>query len=121
MERNLEALLSGDALEHLSEIDREALFQLLARLDAAEKVCRMIDESLSPARRAEELRARNAEKEHSARASASRRVSVPIHWWDVRAAINVWKDLVRSSTMSSTMRTEASVKSKLNPTKLPDL
>ncbi len=95
MEMPLETLLTKDAFEHLTAKDRETLAQLLARLDAAEKVCVMIDRSLSPAQRAEAMRAR---QERTGGGYSIPRSAPQIHWWDVRAAVNAWKALVQSST-----------------------
>jgi predicted NAD/FAD-binding protein len=65
-----------EALVLLSARQRAALEHLLARLAAAEKVCRLVGDSLSPKRRAEQAK--------------------KTYWWDVAAAVKEWETAAKS-------------------------
>ena len=64
--------LSSEAEAALTPEQRAALGRVLARLEAAEKACRMVAESLSP----------------KARAAATKKT----YWFDVAVAIKQWQD-----------------------------
>jgi hypothetical protein len=68
--------LPADALVTLSERQRAAIDGVLARLEAAEKVCAMVGDSLSPKRRA-------ATKDKK------------LYWWDVAGAVSDWEKLAK--------------------------
>lgn len=65
--------LSGKAEAALTPEQRAAVDRVLARLEAAEKACRMVAESLSP----------------KARAAATKKT----YWFDVAIALKQWQDL----------------------------
>jgi uncharacterized membrane protein len=67
--------LPAEVLAVLSPDQRSAIDRVLARLEAAEKVCEMVKVSLSPKLR------QGSEKK--------------LHWWDVGIAIKEWDDLPR--------------------------
>jgi hypothetical protein len=64
---------SGEAEVALTAEQRAAVGRVLARLEAAEKACRMVAESLSP----------------KARAAATKKT----YWFDVAIALKQWQDL----------------------------
>lgn len=68
--------LRDEILSLLSAKQRVSLDRILARLTAAEKVCRLVGSNLKPKRRA-------AEK--------GRRV----YWWDVAIAVEEWEKLAK--------------------------
>jgi hypothetical protein len=65
--------LSGEGGAPLSSEQRAAVDRVLARLEAAEKACRMVAASLSP----------------KARAAAAKKT----YWFDVAIALKQWQDL----------------------------
>jgi hypothetical protein len=68
--------LPAGALAELSEREKAAIDCVLARLEAAEKVCGMVGDSLSPKRRA---------------ASKDKK----LYWWDVAGAVSDWEKLAK--------------------------
>ena len=66
-------ILPTEAVAALSDEQRAALQRILARLEAAEKVCEMVKVSLSP----------------KLRQAAERK----LHWWDVGIAIKQWEEI----------------------------
>jgi hypothetical protein len=68
--------LPAEALAALSEQQRAALDHVLARLEAAEKVCELVGVNLSPKRRAEKGK--------------------KVYWWDVAAALKDWEALAKA-------------------------
>ena len=65
--------LAGEGLAQLSPEQGAAVDRVLARLEAAEKACRMVAASLSP----------------KARAAATKKT----YWFDVAVALKQWQDL----------------------------
>jgi hypothetical protein len=76
-EKIVRALAEG-APGALSVEEAGAIGRVLARLDAAEKVCGLVAVSLSP----------------KARAAATKK----LYWWDVAGAVNEWEKLARDQT-----------------------
>jgi hypothetical protein len=68
--------LPEEVLALFSTQQRAALDRVLARLAAAEKVCRLVGDSLSPKRRAEQAK--------------------KTYWWDVAAAVKEWETAAKS-------------------------
>ncbi len=69
--------LTGEAVALLSDEQRAALDRILARLEAAERVCEMVKVSLSP----------------KLRQAADKK----LHWWDVGIAIKQWEEIAAPS------------------------
>lgn len=68
--------ISDEILALFSARQRAALDNILARMEAAEKVCGLVGTSLSPKRRA-------AEKGQGKN----------VYWWDVAAAVKEWEKI----------------------------
>jgi hypothetical protein len=69
--------LPVEILALLSAEQRAAFDRILARLTAAEKVCRLVGGNLKPKRRTVEKGKR-------------------VYWWDVAIAVEEWEELVKT-------------------------
>lgn len=76
-----EDLLRDLPADALAPVQRAALDRILARLDAAERVCVMVGTSLSPKRRAAQDK--------------------KMHWFDVGIAVKQWEALAKPEDSES--------------------